>query len=461
MRPLRAAAAATTVLGAAAAGWLGGGANAQAQPPRRRGSRTAGSRKALAPAVPRVVWDAPAPPRRSNGLGGAAAVAGAALLGAAGLAIAAGRYGAGAALAGDRPAGFGDADVTVLGVAGDRVGGGRVTLGRTPAAELPGTYALAGPDGTQGVVGPPIGDADPGGSRPGHSDPSHSEPSHSDPGSADPLRIVRHLDEAGPGLRPGARLRLTPQLHTGTPAALGLTYSDVEIPSEAGTLPAWFVPATRTTWVIAAHGLGASREQVFNVLPALHRTGLPVLALGYRGDPGAPDAVVRFGHDEWRDLDAAVRYALGQGARHVVLYGWSTGATMALFAAERSAVKEYVSGLVLDSPVLDWRAAVRALAAERGLPRALARLAELSAEARTGLDSYDEPVRPALPAVPTLVIHGPGDTVADWAGSRALVAGSPDLATLHPVAGGRHAALWNVDPAAYEETLRRFLTPLL
>ncbi|NGN66587.1 hypothetical protein G5C51_22125 [Streptomyces sp. A7024] len=429
MRPIRAASvAAATALGAAAAGWLGGGAAAHAQPPPRR----RGSRKTLAPARPRLVWETPDPPHhhRSHGIGGAAAVIGATLLGAAGVAIAAGRYGATAALGGSRPAGFDGAAVTVLDVSDDRI-----TLTGTDAAELPGTYALVGPDSARGVVGPPIG--------------STGNP-----------HTIRHLDHAD-GLRPGTRVRLTPQLHTGTPGTLGLIYSDVEIPSEAGTLPAWFVPALRNTWVITAHGLGATREQVLNVLPALHRTGLPVLALGYRGDPGAPDAVARFGHDEWRDLDAAVRYAVAQGARHVILYGWSTGATMALFTAERSALKQHVSGLVLDSPVLDWRAAVRTLAAERGLPRPLVRLAELSAQERTGLDAYDEPPQPVLPAVPTLVIHGPDDTVAPWAGSQALAASSPDLATLHPVADGRHAALWNVDPAAYEETLRRFLTPLL
>ncbi|MCZ9337233.1 alpha/beta fold hydrolase, partial [Streptomyces sp. TRM76130] len=82
-----------------------------------------------------------------------------------------------------------------------------------------------------------------------------------------------------------------------------------------------------------------------------------------RGDAGAPrppGGLRRFGETEWRDLDAAVRYAVDHGARKVVLLGWSTGATMALHTATRSALRDRIAGLVLDSPVLDWRATVRA-----------------------------------------------------------------------------------------------------
>jgi pimeloyl-ACP methyl ester carboxylesterase len=63
--------------------------------------------------------------------------------------------------------------------------------------------------------------------------------------------------------------------------------------------------------------------------------------------------------------------------------------------------------------------------------------------------------------VPTLVVHGPDDTFADWADSRELAARQPDLIALHTVPGAPHTAMWNVDPHGYEEALRRFLTPLM
>ncbi|MBO0514746.1 alpha/beta hydrolase [Streptomyces beijiangensis] len=315
---------------------------------------------------------------------------------------------------------------------------GQVTLTRSLASLRPGTYGLAN-SGVHAVVGPVLERA---------------------PHSAD--TVVRRLERVTHGsLEPGARLRLTPQLHRGDPyTALGLDHTDVGITGELGTLPAWFVPAVRSTWVITVHGLGATREHPMNVMDFLHRQQFPVLDPAYRGDPGAPrspDGLGHLGESEWRDVDAAIRHALRGGAERVVLYGWSTGATMALHAATRSALRHHVSGLVLDSPVLDWETTLRALAAARHTPAPLLPLAVRAAQGRTGLRAgsrFDVPV-------PTLVLHGPGDRIAPWSFSRELALRSPELATLHPVPDAPHGAMWNADPAAYEEALRRFLTPLM
>jgi pimeloyl-ACP methyl ester carboxylesterase len=214
------------------------------------------------------------------------------------------------------------------------------------------------------------------------------------------------------------------------------------------------------------HGFGATREQALNVLPALHRHRLPQLVLGYRGDPGAPaspDGISHLGHTEWRDLDAAMRYAVEYGAERIVLFGWSTGATMALRALDRSPVRDRVAGLVLDSPVLDWRSTVRAAVVQHRLPGALTPLAVRAAEGRTGQHAarHDETADPDRLTVPTLLIHGPDDTFASWDATRELAARRPELVALHTVPGAPHAAMWNVDPDGYEETLRRFLTPLM
>ncbi|NED21822.1 alpha/beta fold hydrolase, partial [Streptomyces sp. SID9913] len=229
---------------------------------------------------------------------------------------------------------------------------GRVTLTRHLAALRPGRYGLSG-DGVHAVVGPVLA---------GASDTADT--------------VVRRLESVTRGaLEPGNRVRLTPGLHIGDPGtALGLDHADVPVAGELGPLPAWFVPGPRDTWVITVHGLGAGREHTLNVMGFLHRLGFPVLAPAYRGDRGAPrspDGLNHLGETEWRDLDAAIRHAVDNGARQVVLHGWSTGATMALRAGARSGLRERVAGFVLDSPVLSWEATLRALAAARHTPGAL------------------------------------------------------------------------------------------
>ena len=323
---------------------------------------------------------------------------------------------------------------------------GQVTLTRDLVALRPGTYGLTG-TGVHAVVGPVLRNA---------------------PHDAD--TVVRRLERVSHGvLDAGTAVRLTPDLHVGDPTtALGLAHTDVGIPGELGVLPAWFVPGARRTWVIAVHGLGVGRTHALNVLGFLHRRRFPVLVPAYRGDenaPRPPDGLNHLGTTEWRDVDAAMRYALGHGADRVILLGWSTGAAMALRAATHSGLADRVSGLVLDSPALDWRTTVRSLAAARHTPGALlplavrAALGRLSAGAQPGGQALDD--TPALPAVPTLIVHGPDDTVAPWDLSRRLAASAPARATLHEVRGAPHGAMWNADPAAYEEVLRRFLTPLM
>ncbi|MFE7751434.1 alpha/beta hydrolase [Streptomyces sp. NPDC057428] len=372
----------------------------------------------------------------------AAAAAATTILGAGAAAVAAGRYASDAALgAPSPPRPFpSDRRMTVHATAA-----GQVTLTRSFAALRPGVYGLTARD-VHAVVGPVVDQAA--------------------DGSAD--TVVRRLERVNLGsLKPGARVRLTPEVHRGDPlAALGLAYKEVEVPGELGALPAWFVPGARDTWVITVHGLGTTREHPLNVLGYLHAQQLPVLDLAYRGDPGAPRSPGGLGHlgeSEWRDLDAAIRYAVRYGAESVILHGWSSGATMALHAAVGSALRDRIRGLVLDSPVMDWKATLRALARARGIPAGLLPLAVRAAQGQTGLRGaplLDTSVPFALHC-PTLVFHGPDDTLAPWRPSQELAARRPDLVTLHPVPHAPHAAMWNADPAGYEEALRRFLTPLM
>ncbi|RSS51832.1 alpha/beta hydrolase [Streptomyces sp. WAC01280] len=362
------------------------------------------------------------------------------LIGVGAAAIAAGRYASDVALR--VPSGRplpGDPRLTV-----HATGPERITLTRSLASLRPGTYGMEAP-GLHAVLGPVLDRV---------------------PHTAD--SVVRRLERVELGvLGPGVHVRLTPQLHRGTPiSALGLAHEDVEIPSELGPLPGWLVAAPRTTWVIALHGLGTTREHPLNLVPFFNRRKIPVLVPTYRGDEGAPaspDGLAHLGDSEWRDVDAAIRYAVRRGATKVVLHGWGTGAAMALRAAAESGVRDRIGGLVLDSPVLDWEATLRNLAAAHHVPGPLLPLAVRAAQGRTGPhgDRLQAASEPGALRVPVLLFHGPDDTLAPWEPSVELAARRPDLVSLQTVRHAPHAAMWNADPVRYEEALRRFLTPLL
>ncbi|MFI6350894.1 alpha/beta hydrolase family protein [Streptomyces sp. NPDC050560] len=370
----------------------------------------------------------------------ATAAAVTAVLGAGAAAVAAGRLAGGAAL-GRRP---GRTLPSGPRLTVHAAGEGRITLTRHLASLRPGVHGLTG-ESAHAVVGEVLDDG----------------------GPRAPDTVVRRLLRVtGGALEPGARVRLTPQVHVGDPAtALGIDHEDVTLPGELGPLPAWFVPGARDVWVITVHGLGTTREHPMVVMELLHRLRPHVLDVSYRGDagaPAAPEGLGRLGETEWHDVEAAVRHAVRRGARRIVLHGWSTGATMALYTAAFSKHRDLVTGLVLDSPVLDWRATVRALARAGHVPGPLLPLAVRAAEGRTGLDGHlvaDAAERTR--ALPTLVIHGPGDHIAPFGPSRRFAERPGALTGLHTVYDAAHAAMWNAAPERYEETLRRFLVPLL
>ncbi|MBV9022629.1 MAG: prolyl oligopeptidase family serine peptidase [Streptomycetaceae bacterium] len=371
-----------------------------------------------------------------------AATAAAICLGAGAVAVAAGRYVSGLALnprlngpALGPPTGESDL-LTVHGIEP-----GAITLSRTLVSLRPGVYGLAA-EGCHALLGPVL---------------AHT-----------PDSITRRLDQVQEGtLTAGMQVRLTPEVYTGDPlTAHGLEYRDVDIDGELGPMPAWFVPGDRSTCVIAVHGLGTTRCQPLVVLPLLHRLRFPVLIMTYRNDAGAPkspDGIGHLGDTEWHDVDAALRYAVRHGAERAVIYGWSVGAAMALRVADNSPQRSRISGIILDSPVLDWQSTLRGLARGHGVPTLLLPLAIRAAQGRTGLhaEHLTDFAEPAKPAVPALVFHGPDDTIAPWRYSRRFATLRNDLVTLHTIADAGHQAMWNADPDRYEEVLRRFLIPLM
>jgi hypothetical protein len=264
----------------------------------------------------------------------------------------------------------------------------------------------------------------------------------------------------------GTPARVDSYTYAGDPSsAIGLAFSQVRVAGPLGPLPTWFVPAPGHRWIVFVHGHDADRQESLRYLRTWHDLGYPVLVPSYRDDVGAPSSPDRWHHlgdTEWQDVAAAIRWAHDHGAADVVLAGWSMGGAIALQTVARSDVAGLVRGLLLDSPVIDWRDVFAAQGADRGLPGVEVTLAQWVVQWRSGisLDRLDWVARANQLRVPTLILHSDSDDYVPDGPAVRLAAARPDLVTLVRVPGARHTLDRNVDPTRYDDAVRSWLARL-
>jgi pimeloyl-ACP methyl ester carboxylesterase len=281
-----------------------------------------------------------------------------------------------------------------------------------------------------------------------------------------PKSVTRRLSSVSGRLARGTKAAIDPDVWVGDPqTALGIEFSAVTYPDPLGAMPAWLVPGGGSTWVIFVHGIDGSMAGGFRPLVTLHSLALPSLLISYRNDAGAPrspDHLIHLGMTEWQDLDAAARWALGRGARNLILYGDSMGGAIVTRFMHESARARDVIGLVLDAPVLDWRSVIDHEASKLHLPFMAPPVREvISLRIGMNWDSMDEIARVRQFHVPILLFQGESDPLVPPSDSQRFAAQLPGLATYVPVPHAGHIESWNVDPATYEARLRAFLAPLV
>jgi pimeloyl-ACP methyl ester carboxylesterase len=322
-------------------------------------------------------------------------------------------------------------DVTVEGVSS-----GQVVLSRSDDTLRPGIYGLDWPGGHAIVAGMT--------------------------GSAR-RTVTRRLSELRGSLVRGTKVALDSNPYEGNPRqALGLPFANVAVPDELGPMPAWLIPARGHTWTIVVHGINGDREDNMRIVPTLHRVGSPTLLITYREDVGAPpspDGHHHMGLTEWRDLQAAVAYALAQGAQRVVLAGYSMGGAIVAQFMERSPLATRVAGVLLDAPALDWRAILSFNAKEMGLPSFAADPVEWAIGARIDADwsGLDALRHTSSFHVPILLFHGTADKLVPIATSDAFAKALPRWVTYYRVPGAEHVESWNVNPVLYDARLTAFI----
>jgi uncharacterized protein len=297
---------------------------------------------------------------------------------------------------------------------------------------------------------------------------------------ADEDTVTRRLSGVDGYIAPGVEAWFDTDVYPGTPrSALGLPFATVPIHGELGPMPAWVIPpegsparshrpaagpvgANADTWAIVVHGINGDPQEGLRLVPAMRRLGLTSMLITYRDDDGAPaspDGLHHLGMTEWKDLEAAARYALAHGARHLVLTGYSMGGAIVARFMELSPLASRVSALILDAPVLDWRRVLEYHATEMGLPAFAVNPVEWAASARIdvnwdGLDALQHTEDFHLPIV---IFHGTDDKEVPLGLSEDFAAELPRWTTLYAVPHAGHTQSWNVNPGLYERRLEAFL----
>ncbi|MEF2977885.1 alpha/beta hydrolase family protein [Subtercola sp. YIM 133946] len=317
-------------------------------------------------------------------------------------------------------------------------------------------------------------------------------------------RVVRTLESVDYGELQDARWCRLGSWYYLDPRELGLDVHDVEVETELGPAPAWLVPAEpRATsadeagsagagaeagagagaaaesegttpasrWAILVHGRGVRRAETIRALPLFHELGYTTLQVSYRNDGEAPpsaDGRYALGDTEWHDVDAAMTFAVEHGATDIVLMGWSMGGATVLQAATRSASRQYLRAVVLDSPVVAWSDTIVFQGHLNHLPTSISKavMATIGSEVGRPITGQSQPIdfkrldfvaRASEVSWPVLILHSDDDGFVPSTASRRLAEARPDLVTLVPFSVAKHVRLWNYDPEKYTTSIRSWL----
>lgn len=244
-----------------------------------------------------------------------------------------------------------------------------------------------------------------------------------------------------------------------TPAALGLTYSDVRVRSDDLDLAGWHLAASspERPVVVICHGLGANKQNFLPAAALMHDLDYNVLIFDLRAHGDSGGRTFTFGVNESRDVRAVCAYARDRHPGSKLFgVGYSVGGSALLkMAADGNGFDK----IVVDSSFANAETvALHSMLWYLGpLKRPTWHVGRFWGWAFSGVDvglhkpeEYIAKVR-----CPILLIHGTADRMIPASESRRL----------HEVAGDR-ATLWLVDDAdhlqtiqhpAYRDRLRQFL----
>lgn len=248
--------------------------------------------------------------------------------------------------------------------------------------------------------------------------------------------------------------------------------SDFGLPAEAISLTAsdgsrsagWLIPHPKPTGLLLMlHGYGASKEDLLDIARALYEQGtFHLLLLDARGHGASGGSTVSFGHQEMRDVHAALEFAAHRPECRglpIGCYGISMGGAMALLAAVEF---RQIQAVITDSTYADLSNAIaRTQWLTYHIPRfPLGQMTLWGTELRLGRRMRDLSPQRVIGQItprPVLLIHGTEDATIPKEEAMALYHAAQEPKELWLIEGAEHVAGFYKERQEYPRRIVQFL----
>jgi fermentation-respiration switch protein FrsA (DUF1100 family) len=262
---------------------------------------------------------------------------------------------------------------------------------------------------------------------------------------------------------PAKRALTTPAFASGNaPHYQDVAFKDK---SKSVTLSGWYFRAKNSVkTIILAHGYGMNRQQFGQqMITGFINKGFNVLTFDFRNSGESGGSITSVGYYEKDDLLGAIQYVKSQIVKHIVLLGFSMGASTSIIAASES---PDVDGVIADSPFANLGEYLnKQLPVWSKVPDFPFNLTIMaSVRLMTGLDPSKVSPRDSIVKFsprPVLLIHSKDDTAISVDNSKELyniyhkVAGSN--AEFWETSGVDHVGSYDAFPSAYMAKVYAFL----
>lgn len=232
---------------------------------------------------------------------------------------------------------------------------------------------------------------------------------------------------------------------------------------------AWLFEGSNS-WVIHVHGRRAAIGETLRNVQQFNSLGFTQLAISMATDPkpmGLGKGKSQLGEIEWQEIEQAVSFAISSGAKKLVIFAWSQGALITGEFLRRSVLAEFVSGVIFDSPLLDYRATMRMHAIKGGLSpelgdRVIDAIVESKAIKLLGYKNVDVDRLSLLKSgisvdVPALVFYSMADGHVEMTGIEKLVEFNSKVSLIE-IPDAKHCRLFNEDTETYQRSIEQWLT---